>query len=267
MRLNEIQARFKDLMLDHPDVVANPPEDFAAVFASGDIALGERLSVYRNNIVGSLTDVMVASFPVIEALVGKAFLEGMARSFVLAHPPQHGCLGFYGQGFGDFIAGFAPAASLPYLPDIARVEIAMNDAYYARDDIALGMDILAAIPPDELGDVVLSPRDSVRVLRSDYPVLEIRDFALLDQSSDHHRDAPDIDAGGAWFMVYRPALETEIVPLDAGEFALLGCFQDGMALGVAVETVMAAHEGFDFQAFLQKFMALETFLEFEPNRV
>jgi len=37
----------------------------------------------------------------------------------------------YGDGFADFLAGFAPAQSLPYLADVARLEWAINAAYHA----------------------------------------------------------------------------------------------------------------------------------------
>lgn len=261
MLLNDVQVRFRDVMLDHPDVAANPPSDLEAVFESGDIALSERLKIYRNNIVGSVTDMMVATFPTLEKLVGTAFLEGMARSFILAHPPSHGCLNLYGAGFSEFIEGFAPAAALPYLPDIARLELAMNDSYYAADDLALDGQGLAAIAPEALGDTVLRFRHSVKLLQLAYPVTAIRDFAFSDQSGD----APDIDAGGETLMVHRPFLDTQIVILSAAEHFMLRQLADENPLGAAVEATLTLHDRFDFQEFLQKFLALETFVAFDTN--
>ncbi len=261
MQLSKVQARFKDVMLDHPDVVANPPADLDSVFETGDIALSERLKVYRNNIVGSLTDVMVASFPVIDKLVSTPFLEQMARSFILKNPPTHGCLNFYGGGFAEFIEGFEPTKSLPYLPDIARLEIAMNDSYYARDDEALDAEALASIPPEELGDLCLTPRHNVRLLHSLFPLCDIRDFAL----SDGEGDAPDMNKGEVFLMIHRPALDTQIVVLDEAEFSFLQKLQGGAALGPAVEGVLNDFQGFDFQGFLQKHIAFETFMALEAN--
>lgn len=261
MRLNEVQRRFKDVMLDHPDVVANPPADLDAVFESGDIPLSKRLKIYRNNIVGSMSDMMLATFPTLEKLVGKEFLEGMARSFILAQPPKQGGLNLYGIGFAEFIEGFEPAKGLPYLPDIARFELAMNAAYYAKDDEALAAEDLASVAPEQLGALVLRLRDSVHLLASDYPVTAIRDFAFSDQSAT----APDIDSGGEAVMVFRPALSCEIVPLHADEYHMLRLFQDEQPLGDAVEATMALYPDFDFQAFLQKFISLETFMAFHTN--
>ena len=261
MQLNKVQSRFKDVMLDHPDVVANPPSDLEDVFETGDIPLSKRLKIYRNNIVGSVSDMMVATFPTLEKLVGKDFLEGMARSFILANPPRQGGLNLYGEGFAEFIEGFAPAKDLPYLPDIARLELALNAAYYAKDDAALSADELSNVAPEDLGDLVLKLRDSVHILKSNYPLTAIRDFAFSDQSGD----PPDIDGGGETTMVFRPVLACEIVILDEAEHHILGLFQDGMALGEAVEMTMSLYPAFDFQAFLQKFLSLETFLSLDAN--
>jgi len=261
MQLNEFQERFKDLMLDHPKALDNPPEDLAAFCAEGDIDLPTRLKVYRNNIVGSLSDLMVATFPVMEKLVGKDFLEMMARSFILENPPTHGCLSLYGDGFAEFVEGFELAKSLPYLPTIARFELALNKAYYAKDDTALTAEELGAVPPEALGDLKLAPRHCVHLVNSRYPLTAIRDFCMAETQDGKL----DIDQGGEKLMIYRPHLDSETVILNDGEYLMLQKLADGLALGAAVEAVMAADDSFDFQAFLQKHLALETFRALAPN--
>ncbi|MGB0720048.1 MAG: putative DNA-binding domain-containing protein [Bdellovibrionales bacterium] len=262
MQLADIQHRFKDLMLDHPDALNSPPDDLASVFESGDIALPARLKVYRNNIVGSLTDIMAAGFPALEKLVGKDFFETAARSFILKNPPQSGCLTFYGQGFAEFLAAFAPAASLPYLPDIARLEIALNDSYYAADDRPLRAEDLAAIAPEDLGNTVLALRDSVKLLQSPYPVCAIYDFALADDP----QGTLDINSGGESVMVSRPHLETQIAPLAHDEFVMLSALAQSIPLGEAAANVLGRYPDFDFQAFLQKHLSLETFVILGANK-
>jgi len=261
MLLNDVQRRFKETILDHPDVVANPPSDLQDIFETGDIPLAERLKVYRNNIIGSLSDVMLASFPAIEALVGAEFMEKMARSFILAHPPSQGCLNSFGSGFAEFIEALEPAKSLPYLPDIARLEIALNEAYYAQDDTALTGDTLAAVAPEDLGALTLLPRKNVVLLNSSYPVSEVRDFAL----TPNQETPVDINKGAAFLMIYRPKLDTEIIILEEAEFAILVHLAKGMPLGGAVEAVMSLYSDFDFQNFLQKHIFLETFAALGSN--
>lgn len=247
-------------MLDHPAALKNPPLALAAFCESGDIALAHRLGVYRNNIVGSLTDVMLASFPVIEKLVGKDFLEKMARSFILRNPPQQGCLMFYGEGFAEFIATFEPARTLPYLPDVARFELALNRAYYAVDDRPLRAETLGDIPPSALVETRLALRDSVQFLRSDYPLTAIQDFCHAD--AQEQAGSLNLDQGDEALMIYRPALETRVVSLAGDEDFMLRAMAGGAVLGRALEETLGRFEQFDVQKFLEKHLALETFRDF-----
>lgn len=245
-------------MLDHPKALDDPPGDFAALFESGDIPLPVRLSVYRNNIVGSLTDVMIASHPLLEKLVGHEFLEMMARHFVLENPPKHGCLSFYGAAFGTFIENYEPAKTMPYLPDMARLEIALNEAYYAPDDSPLSAKELAATPPESLE---LELRKSVRLIYSKYPLNDIRDFCITDDPEK----TMNIDTGGVKLMIYRPALDSIIVKLDEAEYAILDALERRTTLEDALKQTLEKHKGFDFQAFLQQHIKLETFCRMATN--
>lgn len=253
MSLHKLQTDFKDLMLDHPDALKNPAQEFAKQFASGNIPLETRLSVYRNNIVGSLTDVMLTSFPLIEKLVGKEFLTQMARSFILQNPPNASCLNMFGQGFAEFIEHFEPARSLPYLPDMARLEIALNDSYYATEESVLTPTQLSAIPPESLENLKLRLCAHVKLLSSPFPLIGIRETCL-----DEDAAAPDMTQGET-LMVVRPKDTVDIIPLSADEFETLTHLQYGLPLGAAVAKTLESHPSFDFPAFLQKNMTLETF--------
>jgi len=260
VRLSKVQEVFKDLMLDHPDALDAPEEGFAAQFDVGRIPLPRRLKVYRNNIVGSLTDLMVDSFPILEVLVGRAFLEGAARTFILEKPPEVGCLNRYGDGFDEFLWGFEPAASLPYLPDVAQLEILMSGAYYAADGVALRGEDLAMVAPEALENLVLGVMPSVELFESNYPILAIKEFC-----ENGAEGQLDLDQGGVRVMISRPQLEVQIVPLDMDEFMALSLFKHGGALGSVIEAVMKEYPEFDFQGFLQKHLVLETFSAIESN--
>lgn len=255
--LHNFQSAFTALMLDHPDALKNPPPEFSAQFESGQIPLGTRLSVYRNNIVGSLTDIMLESFPLILKLVGKDFLEGMARAFILQNPPKASCLNTFGEGFGEFIDGFEPARALPYLADIARLEIALNRAYYARDEESLKAEHLAALAPDDLENLVLTLKESVTLMGSPFPLTQIRALCL-----DEAAQQPDMGAGEI-LMISRMADTPEIVRLEADEYHLLRAKKP---LGAATAETLERYPAFDFAKFLQKHLHLETFSQSPANR-
>lgn len=92
-----------------------------------------RLAVHRNNVVASLIDALADTFPVVQELVGTEFFRAMAAVFVRQSPPRSRILAHYGQQFPDFVERFEPAGSVPYLADMARLEMARVRAYHAGD--------------------------------------------------------------------------------------------------------------------------------------
>ncbi|MCD8563315.1 MAG: DNA-binding domain-containing protein [Alphaproteobacteria bacterium] len=260
MRLNEFQKTFTTLMLDEPGALNAPPSAFVALLDDGDIPLSRRLLVYRNNIVGGLTEVMRESFPLLEKLVGREFLEGMARGFILKNPPTQGCLNFYGHGFAEFIEAYAPAGGLPYLPDVARLEIALSDSYYAEETPALTAEGLAAIPPETLADVKLPLAPHVRLLASRYPLMALKTFC-----DDPQAAAPDM-AEGSFLMVSRPHESVDMYELTESGYVFLRALAEEASLGEALEQALACDPAFNVAEHLQKHIALETFSALLPNK-
>ena len=251
MQLKAFQDNFKNIVL----AAEEPDAALTNYLKNDDIPLAERIAVYRNNVVGSLESVMEQTFPMIKALVGDDFLRGMAREFIRVHPPETGNLNLYGRGFDAFIADFKPAQSLPYLPDMAAFEIAVNEAYYAPDDTAFTMEQLGAVPHEELADLVLTLRTSCQLIRSNYPLMDIRELCRNpDQTS-----TIDLGAGGVDIMIHRPALKIQINELETGEYDMLTMLAAGKNLGEATEAILANTPDFNIQLFLQKHMQLETF--------
>lgn len=261
MRLNEIQTHFRDLMLDEPAALDSVPDEFAAIFEAGEIPLSERLKVYRANIVGGISDNFSKTFPLLEKLVGEDFLKQMIRAFVLAHPPRSGCLNAYGEGFPDFVRAYEPAQGLPYLPDMAALELAMNTAYCAADDAALHAEALSALPPEALGDTVLRLRSSAVLLSSPYALEDLRAYCLAPEG-----EAPGLTQD-CFLLVIRPKLAVEVISLNADEYVLLDLLSNGQGLGEAVGAVLARSPAFDVPAFLQRHLALETFRDLVANSV
>ena len=93
----------------------------------------KRFAVYRNNVIVGLVAALRTQFPATERIVGEDFFAAMARVYVVTEPPRSPILVAYGDGFPGFIASFAPAAELPYLADVARLEVARTRAYHAAD--------------------------------------------------------------------------------------------------------------------------------------
>ena len=118
------QQAFATALLD-------PSTNVAALPIWKHCDVNARFTIYRNNVAASLVSAVTATFPVCVELVGEEFFSLMALEFIRAHPPTSRILAYYGGAFADYVRHFPPAASLPYLADIANLEYRRVLAYHA----------------------------------------------------------------------------------------------------------------------------------------
>lgn len=215
-----------------------------------------RFGVYRNNVVVGLTEALQANFPAVCRLVGEEFFQAMARIYVALAPPTSPILLDYGTGFAEFIAGFEPAQSLPYLPEVARIERAWTEAYHACEARALSAGAFANVPGDAFGGMRLTLHPSLRIVRCQYPALTIWRMNVGDGVP-----APvDIDAGGQDALVIRSAADVEIRLLPAGGADFLASLQRGECLADATKSALSADGQFDLSEALAVLISAGAFI-------
>ncbi|MDH5722715.1 MAG: putative DNA-binding domain-containing protein [Alphaproteobacteria bacterium] len=261
MPLNEFQKDFKGIMLRPLSQVDEAASQFKDNFVNDHIPVNERLKIYHNNVLGSLSKNILTTYPLLEALVGENFLKTLAREFVMENPPQSACLHYYGEEFDIFLKKHASTQSMPYLSDVATLEWALHKAYHAADDSPMSTDDFSAIEPDSLADTTLTLRGSLSLIASPYPLQAIRDMCLKKTE-----DAPDMTIDhNTRIMVWRQKLEVNILPLEDDEFMMLSEIKKDKSLGEAVENTLNAYPDFDFAAFLKKNIIFETFSKAHSN--
>jgi hypothetical protein len=233
-------------------------ESAAAHFVVADGLTPERrLAVYRHTFESTLANALRLSYPAIRRLVGADFFEGAATVFARERPPRASCLDLYGDNFADFLAAFAPAASLPYLPDVARLEWAVNRALHAPDAEALDPNRLAAIDSELHERIRFVVEPSVSVLAVDYPADAIWRAVLA--QDDAGLAAVDLADGPVRLLIQRLASGIEVVRIDAAAFGVTTALIQGQMLGggLAVADASAA------AAVLADHLAAGRFVEFE----
>jgi Putative DNA-binding domain len=194
---------------------------------------GKRFDVYRNNVASSLTRVLESGFPVVRKLVGDTFFAAMAAEFLRLHPPKSRMMMLYGSQFPDFLTSFQPVAHLGYLPDVARLELALRQSYHAADSQGIAAERLAAITPDSYSRIKLALSPSLFVLQSLWPVLSI-----WRANTDAAAPAPEMRAED--IVVLRPGYDPlpNLLPIDGASFVL--DLQAGETLAEAIERCSVA---------------------------
>lgn len=187
-----------------------------------------RFGVYRNNVTVGLTEALRHSFPVIRALVGDDFFTAMAITHLRAYPPVSPLMMFYGQDMPAFLATFAPVNHLPYLPDVARLELALRHAYHAADAAPIEPARLQALAPDALVTARLRFAPAFGFLRSDWPILSI-------WRANARADLPPTDWHGEDILITRPEFDPEPVLLPKGAAEFVAALQSGDRIGQAFD--------------------------------
>lgn len=233
--------------------------DFAAALLDPDLACPPgltawngsdatvRLAVYRNNVVSSLIDALAQTFPVVQELVGVQFFRAMASLFVRQAPPRSRVLAHYGSEFPDFVEQFEPARPVPYLSDVARLELARVRAYHAADAEPVASETvgLAMASADRIGELRIAFHPSVGIVNSCHAVVSL--WAAHQGTGD--LAAIDLLAAEA-AMVLREGLDVLVLPLAPAAAEFVEAVREGHCLGAAASAALGAAATFDLSATL-----------------
>lgn len=225
------------------DPAADCPPGLVA-WNGSDVA--QRFGVHRNNVTVSLIDALAETFPVVQQLVGAEFFRAMAGEFVRRSPPGSPVLAWYGDTFADFVADFPPAAGVPYLADVARLEYARVLAFHAADAEPLPLAELAAClaDPERLPSLRLQLHPSLAVIASR--------FAIVSLWAAHQGvvDIGEVDPAQAeCALVLRHDLAVEVSALSAAAARFVAALMAGETLGAAVTQAASPPDAGDTPAF------------------
>jgi hypothetical protein len=232
--LAQVQSAFAEALLDGSASVPHPLCGAARRKAE------RRFAVYRNNVLTGLVSALAARFPVVQRLVGDEFFREMARIYVTQEPPRSPILLQYGETLAAFIDGFTPAAPIPYLGDIARLEMARGHAYHAPDVVPLAAQKFASLPADGLARMRVKLHPSVSIISSRHPI-----YSIWYANQDMDRYVPIAPWAPEAALVARPDLDVEVHKLPSGGSAFLSTLAEGGTFADAFTSATDADERFD----------------------
>ena len=254
-RLANLQAAFADFLLA-------PPQRSATASLSDSVAPGgapaeQRLAIYKNNVHSQLVDALAATFPAVERLVGEEFFRYAAREYVGIHPPRRPTLLGYGDRFPEFLGRFPPATTVPYLPDVARLELLYLEAYHAAEAEALDVDQFTARLSIGEDDAGLALHPSARLMQSGFPVSRIWE---LNRQADTLQGKTTIPGEAEHLLIIRPQAIVEVRRLSPGTYAALSALDRGRPLEAALAAGERSEPGIDLTYHLTSLAEGQTFL-------
>lgn len=207
------------------------------------------LAAYRRNHATAVCGALRLAYPRVGAIVGEAFFDAAALLYAHAYPSASGDLHDFGEHFAVFLRAYAPAAALPYLPDVAALDWALHRAQQAADVPALDAAQFAAPLQHSPAHLRVRLHPAVALLRSAHPLVDIWRF---------HEPGGE-EASPRWgqaqhALVFRPQWQPTVREASAAEAAALHVALQGGTLEAALAAALEQHAVTDLQALLAQWL-------------
>ncbi|SEE28783.1 HvfC/BufC N-terminal domain-containing protein [Pseudomonas kilonensis] len=190
-----------------------------------------RFAVYRNNVLSSLINALADNYPVVVQLVGEEFFRGMAGVYVQSTPPRSPVMSDYGDDFAEFVEQFEPAACVPYLADVARLERLHVQAWHAADAEPMAQEriVEALSSPTLTRHLKIGLHPSLRLLQSPFAVVTI-------WAAHQHETPVPFEAFPAQnALVLRHGLDVQVFAINHAAHGFITALQQGLSLTAAIE--------------------------------
>jgi hypothetical protein len=136
MKLADMQRDFQSWLVDASEEAA----DRLSVHAAAGLA------VYQNNYRTQLVNCLKHTFPNLQAWLGEEEFRNAAIAHIDQYPPHAWTLDAYAEDFGQTLRERFP--NNPDIHELAWVELALGEAFVARDAEPLSLEALATVDWD-----------------------------------------------------------------------------------------------------------------------
>ena len=191
-------------------------------------------AVYRNTVMKACIDALQANYPAVTRLVGEEWLRAAAAVYVRESLPRLPMLVDYGADFADFLGRFEPAAELPYLPGVARLERYWAEAHTAASTKILNPAELTRLATESFIHARLQLHAATRWAWFDHaPVYTIWSYNRSDTLVDS-----DIAWKAEGALLTRPHDTVEWCEIDQAGCAFLDACAEGGTLAEAAQVAI-----------------------------
>jgi hypothetical protein len=250
--LRDLQRHFAAALFD------DAPEAIAPSIRGDGLDSAARVGIYRNNLREGFIKTLALEFPVVQRLVGEEYFRQLALLFLSHHPSHAGNLHFIGEPFALFLHRWFQDTSYAYLPDVAALEWAYQEAMLSADLPPLELDALRRVAAESYSGLCFRIHPGCRLLRSAFPILWIWS---ANQPGAVSEELIDLRSGPDFVLVRRATEGIEFRRLPAADFTLLEALAAGASLSAALEAAQFGNPDLDLGAALRNFLALGVFTE------
>ncbi|MBI3321312.1 MAG: putative DNA-binding domain-containing protein [Candidatus Omnitrophica bacterium] len=196
----------------------------------------ERMSVYAGGYRARIREALAEAYEAVQHLIGDRAFAELADAYANRHPSRDYNLSLVGRHLPAFLVSAPLTQQLPFLPDLARLEWAVTEAFHAFDHPSPDLERFASFSLDEWEGARVVFQPSVRLIVSAWPIRDL--WACRVQP----RAAVNVDLVNRpqQVLIYRKDVTVVCEPIDAGPSRLLHALLEGQCLGMACGQLVGA---------------------------
>jgi len=190
-----------------------------------------RVAVYANAYFARIHDCLREDFGALARALGPAAYHDLVKTYLMTYPPTRPSLRHAGAQLVTHLS-MEPFVSIflrrcPYAADLARLEWALTEAFYAPDSPVLSREDLAAVAPEDWGALRFEASASLQVLSCAWPVHEVRERFDTEDGASTWDPVPVLDAESTHLRVWRQGERVRYRAISALEREALRAVQAG----------------------------------------
>ena len=200
------------------------------ILPSATLTPTERVGVYHGMYLLRMRDALAGDYPGLEHFLGDGGFLRLVRDYVHGYPSRSYTLNRLGDHLPEFIGGHSDLPRREFCAELARLELAVTEAFDAPERQPLGEAEIAAVPPDAWERARLTPIPAFRLVAFRYPVNAYLQ-SVRDEDHEHH---PKARLRSEWVAVYRRDYAVYRLDLTKPAHDLLADLARGEPLGEVI---------------------------------
>jgi uncharacterized protein (UPF0276 family) len=168
--LKEVQEKFSERMKPHAEMM---PALDTFLNPQGAAKGSERLQVYANGYTARLREALGQVYEAARKALGEDGFDSLAHVYAETFPSTDYNLNFLGRQVPELLETSPFIETMPYLPDLARLEWKIWEAFNAFDGPPLAPETMSAMTPEQWEGAGFIFQPSVSLFSSDWPVLDL----------------------------------------------------------------------------------------------
>ena len=203
------------------------------ILPSKSLAPAERLRIYHGMYLLRMEEAIASDYPSLKHFLGDEAFVDLVREYVQVYPSRSHSLNPLGYHLPEFVKTAAGVKRPDFCHELARLELAVAQAFDGPETPRLSEGEIAAVPPEAWEAARLKPVGTFRLLSFRYPVNDYMQ-SVLDDNHDH----PKARLKDSWIAVYRRDYTVYRLDLTRAAHDLLADLALGMPLGEAISKAM-----------------------------